>query len=301
MAELRQLRAFVAVAEQLSFTRAAESLGLKQQTVSKSIQDLEGEVGAELLVRTTREVRLTDAGMALLEPARQTLRQLEAALETVRAVGEGLVGTLRIAVTPSIGYEDTSDIARAVRSQAEDVDITFREVGPDDMRQALREGSVDIALARTVGTEDPSLHRAELRPTPASVFVASSHRLAGRDRADLADFDGDRLLTASAEGTPYTDLLIERFARAGASVEVLKSHITGGTASMLTELPQTDAIAVKPASSPVPSGVVRLAVEGFTVPLMLLWPAGLPSKAALWLRDALGAAEMGDDFRERSC
>lgn len=288
MPELRQLRAFVAVAEQLSFTRAAETPGLTQQPVSKSIRDLEAEVGAELFERTTREVRLTDAGMALLEPSRETLRQLEAALDSARAVGQGLLGTLRIAVTPSIGYEDTTDIAQAVRSQAKDVMVSFREVRPRDLRQALRERSADIALARTVGTDDPSLHQAHLRPTPASIFVASDHRLAGREHADLADFDGDRLLTASADGTPYTALLIGRFARVGASVGVVKSRVTGGAASMLTELPQTKAIAVKPACSQIPPGVTRLLVDGLTVPLVLLWPAGLPSKAALWLREALG-------------
>lgn len=288
MPELRQLRTFVAVAEHLSFTRAAETLGLKQQTVSKSIADLEAELGVALLERTTREVRLTDAGTALLEPARETLRLLDVALSTAQAVGEGRLGTVRIGISPSIGSADTNEIASAIRSNAEEMAVSFREVSLGDLHQALRERRVDIALSRTVGAEAPGLHRAELRPTPAAVFVASKHPLARRGAVSLEEFDGERLLAASAQGTAFTDLLVRRFADAGANVEVLESRVTGGSASMLTELAQTKTIAVKPACTEAPSGVVRLDVEGLTIPLLLLWPAGLPSKTALWLQKALG-------------
>lgn len=291
MPELRQLRTFVAVAEQLSFTRAAETLGLTQQTVSKSIRDLERELDVALLERTTRDVRLTDAGNTLLEPARETLRQLEVALSTAQAVGKGRLGAVRIGVTPSIGSEDTHDIARAIRSHAEEMAVSFHEVGLGDLRQALREREVDIALSRTLGTDDPSLHLTELRPTPAAVFVASEHRLAARGSVSLEEFDGERLLAVSAQGTAYTDLLVDRFRDAGANVEVVEARVTGGSASMLTELAHTGAVSVKPACTELPSGVVRLQVARLTVPLLLLWPAGLPSEAALWLREALGPAE----------
>lgn len=296
MPELRQLRAFITVAEQLSFTRAAEILKLKQQTVSKSIRDLETEVGVELLERTTRDVRLTDAGVALLEPARETLRQLEVALSTAQAVGEGRLGAVRVGVTQSIGSSDTNDIARAIRKHA-DMTVSFHEVSTGDLRQALRERRVDIALSRTVGIEDPSLHHAELRPTPAAVFVAAEHSLADRETVTLEEFDADRLLVASAQGTAFTDLLVSRFADAGARVAVIEARVTGGSASMLTELAHTHAVAVKPACTEVPSGVVRLDVAGLTIPLMLLWPAGLPSKAALWLREELGPSEIEHEER----
>src|SRR5918997_2063160 len=88
--ELRRLRAFVAVAEELNFTRAAERLHLGQQAVSKSVGQLERELGVELLERTTREVRLTSAGTALLAAGRDALVAADTAFERARAVGRGL-------------------------------------------------------------------------------------------------------------------------------------------------------------------------------------------------------------------
>src|SRR5918911_4249309 len=99
MPDLRQLRAFLTVAEQLSFTRAAELLHLTQQTVSKTVQDLERELGVELLERTTREVRLTAAGAALLEAGPAALTAVEGAFARAREVGAGLSGTITVGVT----------------------------------------------------------------------------------------------------------------------------------------------------------------------------------------------------------
>jgi DNA-binding transcriptional LysR family regulator len=291
MPELRQIRAFVAVAQQLSFTRAAETLEVRQQTVSKSIRDLETELGVELLSRTTREVRLTDAGLSLLEPARESLRRLEDAFETTRAVGEGRLGVLRIGVTPSIAATDTGEVARAIRAHAAEMNLSFREIPSADLRQALYQREVDIALSRTVGNGDPALHKAVLRPTPAAVFVSSDHPLADRKDVSLADLDGSALLAVSPRGTAYTDFLVDRFGEAGAGIEVREARVIGGSSSMLTELVGTDAFAVKPAAIEPPPGVARLELRHLDLPLQVLWPAGLPSKAALWLRDMLGLSK----------
>lgn len=287
MPDLRQLRAFVAVAEQLSFTQAAELLHLKQQTVSKTVRDLERELGVELLERTTREVRVTGAGAALIEPAKETLRQAEAAFETVRAIGSGKSGTVRVGVTPAIGPDDRIDAVRALRSQAADVSVSLRDLRPGDLHRSLRARDVDIALTRVSGTEDASLHHAELRPTPMRIYVPATHRLADKRRARLEQFDGERLLTASPTGTPYTEMLVSRFARAGARVVVVEGHVTGG-AVFLTELESADAIAVMPAGTTPPEGVVGLAVDDFELPLIMLWPAGLPSGAVARLREVMG-------------
>src|SRR5512145_2714275 len=101
MPDLRQLRTFVAVAEELNFTRAAERLHLAQQAVSKSVRQLEGQLGVELLERTTREVHLTEAGAALLESGREALAAADAAFSRARDVGLGLSGTVRVGLTPA--------------------------------------------------------------------------------------------------------------------------------------------------------------------------------------------------------
>ncbi|MGH3669931.1 MAG: LysR family transcriptional regulator [Pseudonocardiaceae bacterium] len=100
MPDLRQLRVFVAVAEELSFTRAAQRLYLGQQAVSKAVRQLERELGVELLVRTTHEVGLTEAGATLLESGREVLAVADAAFERTREVGHGLSGTVRVGATP---------------------------------------------------------------------------------------------------------------------------------------------------------------------------------------------------------
>lgn len=288
MPDLRQLRAFVAVAEQLNFTQAAELLHLSQQTVSKTVRDLERELGVDLLERTTREVRVTEAGAALIEPAKETLRQAEAAFEAARSIGTGRSGTVRIGVTPAIGPDDRLDVVRALRSQSSETSVSLRDLRPGDLHRSLRAREVDLALTRVSGTEDASLHHAELRPTPMQIFVPATHELAAQQRVQLGDFDGERLLTASPTGTPFTEILVSRFVEAGARVVVVEGRVTGGPA-FLTELDGADAFAVMPSGTTPPAGVVGLSVDDFELPLIVLWPAGLPSVAVARLRDVMAA------------
>lgn len=285
MPDLRELRVFVAVAEQLSFTRAAEQLHFTQQTVSKTVRDLERELGVELLERTSREVRLTAAGAALLGPGKETLAQADAAFEAARSVGTGGAGIVRVGLTPAIGPEVRADVVRALRA-ASDRSVTLRDVRPGDLRQSLRDRSVDLVLACVSGTADDALDRAELRPSRMQIHVPAGHPMAAAVTAGLEDFDGQRLLTASPAGTPYTDLLVERFAAAGATVTPVEARVTGGV-QLLTELTEADAIAAMPAGTPPPDGVCRLEVAGFTMPLLVLWPTGRQPPAVQPLRDQL--------------
>jgi DNA-binding transcriptional LysR family regulator len=286
MADLRELRVFVAVAENLSFTRAAEGLHFTQQTVSKTIRDLEAELGVELLERTSREVRLTAAGEALLEPARETLRQAEAAFEAVRAVAGGRAGTVTVGFSPAVGPAARAAVVEALRADSER-SVSARDLRPGELRDALRDRVVDVAVAVVSGTTGPGIDRTDLRPGQMQVHVPDDHRLAAAGTASLADFDGERLLAASAAGTPYTDLLVERFAAAGATVTPIESRVTGGS-MLLGELAAHGAIAAMPAGTPSPPGVTTLATPGFTMPMVVLWPTGRPSEAATRLRDRLG-------------
>ena len=97
-----------------------------------------------------------------------------------------------------------------------------------------------------VGPDGETLDRADLRPSRMQVHVPAGHPLAAAGTAELQDFDGERLLTASPPGTPYTDLLVERFASAGAAVTPVEARVTGG-GQLLIELVDAGAIASMPA------------------------------------------------------
>jgi DNA-binding transcriptional LysR family regulator len=128
MPELGHLRAFIAVAEERNFTRAAQRLHLAQQAVSKSVATLESQLGVKLLRRTTRDVSLTAAGETLLRSGSDALQRVDAAFAEASAHGHALTGTLHVGVTP------------AARSR--------RAAAPARTRHRRQPGRVDIAGTR---------------------------------------------------------------------------------------------------------------------------------------------------------
>ena len=134
---------------------------------------------------------------------------------------------------------------------------------------------------------------ASLRPSPAALLVPAGHRLAQTVTVRLADLDGERLLTWSPRGTPFTDLLIARVEAAGARVKAVQSRITGRINP--PELRETGAVALVPAGWPPSAGTVELTIEDdITLPLLVLWPAGTRSPAVRRiLRGMSSAGEPG--------
>jgi DNA-binding transcriptional LysR family regulator len=286
MAELRHLRVFVAVAEQLSFTRAAERLHLTQQSVSRTVSELERELGVTLLERTTREVRLTPAGVALQRDGSEAVRAADAAFVRAREIGTGALGRVRVGLSPAIGPLDRDEIVRALRPPGSDVSVALHEIRPGDLRPLLRSNELDVALTRVSGVDDDTLHSARLRPTPMLLCVPEAQPLAAREQVTLRDLDGQRLLVASPRGTAYTDLLVEAIEAAGARVTTVEARVTGAGV-LLTELAEHAAVALMPAGTAPRDGIVAITVSDFAAPLVLLWPAGRPSPAVERLRLAL--------------
>ncbi len=288
MPELRQLRAFVAVAQELNFTRAAERLHLGQQAVSKSVRQLERELGVTLLERTTREVRLTQAGLALLDGATRALDAADAAVARAREVGRGTAGTALVGVTPAIGAGERDDIVRALRHGASDLSVSFHDLRPGEVGAALRSGGVELVVARTA-PPDAELEAAPLRPTPAELRVPAGHRLAGGNEVALAELDRERLLTWSPPGTAYTDMLLATVAGAGGRVTPVEAHITGG--SSLAELAETGAVALVPVGWPDTAGTVAVALaDDVRLPLVALWRPGPAPPAVRRLLAGMGAS-----------
>ena len=128
MFEISQIRCFVAVAEELHFSRAAERLNMTQPPLSRQIRLLEHHVGTQLLDRTSRSVRLTAAGRAFLPEAARILRMAEEAAATARRVAKGERGSLSIGFTAASGYGLLPRVVRLIREQAPGISLTLKEL-----------------------------------------------------------------------------------------------------------------------------------------------------------------------------
>jgi DNA-binding transcriptional LysR family regulator len=177
--ELRHLRYFIAVAEELHFGRAALRLHLAQPPLSQQIRRLEELVGHPLFLRTSRSVRLTAAGEALLERARRVLRSVERDLSEVRSVGRGEVGSLRVGFISSGMLTPLPGMLGRYRRLHPRVDLQLREGFSSEMIRALLDGGIDMGFLRDA---DP-VEELELETLFSEAFVAvlpSNHRHARR-------------------------------------------------------------------------------------------------------------------------
>jgi DNA-binding transcriptional LysR family regulator len=185
--ELQQIRAFVAVAEELHFGRAAERLGMAQPPLSRTIRALEAELDASLFQRTTRSVSLSPAGEALLEPAKHMLATQQAAVESVHRSSSGEVGRVRF------GYSQPSsrDLAATLvaASYERNPGITFQlesTVYADEGLERIMDGTLDLALVRW-RQRPPLIAGRPVAIEQPCVAVPSTHRLAGRKSIDVEE------------------------------------------------------------------------------------------------------------------
>ncbi|MGW1606781.1 transcriptional regulator CynR [Streptomyces eurythermus] len=179
--ELRHLRYLLAVAESGTFTRAAEELHISQPTLSQQIKQLERLLGTQLLDRTGRTVRLTDAGEAYVHHARRALRDLAAAERAVHDVQDLTRGHLRLAVTPTFTAYLTGPLAAELHSRHPGITLTLREMTQDRIETGLLADEIDLGIAFT-GTHLPGITATELF-TEALTLVTSARHPADDHRA----------------------------------------------------------------------------------------------------------------------
>jgi DNA-binding transcriptional LysR family regulator len=187
--ELRTLRYFVAVAEELHFGRAAARLHMSQPPLSRAIKQLETDVGAVLLLRSAAGVTLTPAGTALLAEARALLDQADQA--RVRVATAAGVPSLTVGILGDGADPAANRLADAYRRQHPDVEVRVRDADLTDPTCGLRAGLVDVALTRGP-FDETGLAVHELRADPVGAVLRADDPLAGRDHLDLADLAGRR-------------------------------------------------------------------------------------------------------------
>jgi DNA-binding transcriptional LysR family regulator len=191
MTDLRQFRQFIAVAETLSFRRAAERLGMAQPPLTAAVKRIEGELGVKLFERSSRVVRLTQPGRVFLEEARRTLAQAERAAESTRRAAQGLVGNLRVTFVPTMAHDILPRILRAFRQDHPRVHLDLSEAASGRQGWAIRNDEADLGLLVPPVTDatglivKPVLHQELVAAIPAG------HPLAKLKVIRLADMRGE--------------------------------------------------------------------------------------------------------------
>lgn len=202
--ELRQLRSFVAVAEERSVTRAAARLHITQPPLSAQLARLEHEIGVPLLHRHNRGVELTEAGEELLVQARRLLAGHDAAVDVVRGVGQGRTGRLGLAFVAASAWRVLPPLLAQLRADLPDVTVDLLEAGPDDVVEHVRAGRSDLGLVLL--PPHPIVERdldvAVVHREPLVAVLPRRHPLAAAERVDLAALAGEPFLapTRSVRG-----------------------------------------------------------------------------------------------------
>ena len=194
--ELRHLRYFVAVAQDLNFRRAAERLHLAQPSLGRQVRDLEEEIGERLFERDRKHVALTNAGRVLLGEAHALLAGAAAAIETAREAGRGRRGTLHIGNVGVLSASFLPGTLAAFRKQFPQVEIDILELGLDEQVAALLAGTIQVGFqARTQRTPgDERLAERVVLTCGLVVAMPTKHRLAKEPRLSLAALAGEKLL-----------------------------------------------------------------------------------------------------------
>ena len=206
--DVAQVRAFLAVAEELHFRRAAERLHMAQPPLTRTIKLLERELGTTLFDRNTRSVALTPAGRAMLEPAREVMEALRRATEAARSAECGEVGLVRIAFAGVSTHPLVATLARHVRSDRPGIEL---ELSSQNFAlsaiQKLAKRETDIALGRWDVV--PQGMAAQVVMTDSLVLaVPATHRLAGLAEVGFAELEGERFVSLPAhEGSVLIDRL----------------------------------------------------------------------------------------------
>jgi DNA-binding transcriptional LysR family regulator len=270
--ELRQLEAFVTVATELHFGRAAEKLHIGQPTLSDLIRRLERELGAPLLTRTTRKVTLTGAGQELLGRAKVILDEVAAAAAAVRRTAKGDSGTVRLAITPPVAPVLAPHLRSAAREFLPDVDVAVQRMWLPDLTRALAEGTIDVAITCARLPDAPGVVNAVFCSESLLVGLRVDHHLAGQAAVALDDLARSRLAVPSDTLFPAL-ALAQRQAldSAGLSPPEVVLDATDLTASGWTDQPEATWILLTASLGTPPATTVRPIVPALRVPYTLQW------------------------------
>ena len=272
--ELRQLRYFVTLAEELHFGRAAAREHIVQSALSQRLQRLERELGVILLERTTHHVQLSAAGAAFLIDARQILAHVERAATAAQRAAQSKP-SLRVGVVDA-SYDSMPLILHEVQQQHADLEIHQVEIGVPEQFQRLVDGRLDVGLGRA--SLAPSTVASELfRLDPLGVLVAESHPFATQSAVPVATLAAEPLLLSEEQRAPeFNQFVIELCRSVGFIPNLYRGTVDSILASADLVAEQRCVICAPASCMPAPSGIVwrPLVAPVSRYPWSVLWRAG---------------------------
>lgn len=277
--DLRQLKYFVMVAEELSFVRAARRLHMSQPPLSQQIKALEEELGVELLFRNQREVRLTDAGRVFLRESRDLLERAQAVAHRTRQAAGGEEATLRIGMATSALFHVLPELLRRMAARFPHMDIAVTDMNSDEQVRSLAVDRIDLGFIHARN----DLRGLEHLPVVVDTFAVAmpaTHRLAGLDSLRLRDLEGERVVAFSRDHAPALfDALIASCQQEGFSPRI--AHVARHPASLLQMVRMGLGVSIVPrayAAEPTPGLVFRqLPTMAGRLQLDAIWREGNPA------------------------
>ena len=287
--ELRQLRYLVALADEESFTRAAEREHIAQPALSQQIQKLEQELGLPLVERTTRRVSITDAGNLLVARARRVLTELESARQELDRVRGIQTGHVALGAMNTMGPVDITQVIADFHERHPQVELTVREDNSDALAEMLRVDVLDLAfLSVTERVESHGLALQQILMEELVVVLPENHPLAGREEIRMIDLEHEEFISYR-EGARLRELLVGAAGEAGFTPRILLESNESrrirrlvGRGLGVAILPRSHAIGV---GTNDPIAVARLVDPPLARDITLAWRSGrkLPPAVAEFL------------------
>ena len=225
--ELRHIRYFIAVAEELHFGRAAEKLGIAQPPLSQQIKQLEDELGGKLFHRTSRKVELTDAGTAFLRRARAIINQSHEMLDTVRSIAKGESGKLTVGFNEVAIDSILPDVIMTIRRDYPDIDLSLREMRTVKQLDALRRYIIDAGVMQLFLQDLSGLRSSLLCREKYVVAMHRGHRLAAEKTVHLSTLrDENQIIFPAAIHPAFYEDLMQCFEKVGGRPRIIQEAAT---------------------------------------------------------------------------
>jgi DNA-binding transcriptional LysR family regulator len=285
--ELRHLRNFVAIAEERSFTRAAERLWVAQPGLSAQIRQLEDELDVRLFDRHTRGVDLTDAGELFLERARIALSAAEHALATGQDLAGGLIGSIRVGVAMSARSVLGQRLLETFGVDRPRVEVTVVEAYGGVLVGEVATGRLDAAIVPVPFTS-PELHHASLGAEPLIVAVGAEHRLAGSGPVSMDELVGEEVMvTGHRHGAAFDSAVTGVLGAAGVSHS---TQAGGWGPSMFDRVADGHSVALTTRPTVDRPGILARELDPpQAMPFALVWRAHSPTPPLAGLIQATSA------------